>query len=99
MCLSQSALIPFATCLRSELYKVKNHTAGQNKKTTTAPIVDARKLGAAAEPVALERVATEVRQSIQKTRIEKKMSQAESAKQINERTQIVQKYEKTTERC
>ena len=34
-----------------------------------------------------------MRQAIQKARIEKKMSQAELAKQINERPQVVQEYE------
>ncbi|KAK1365395.1 Multiprotein-bridging factor 1c [Heracleum sosnowskyi] len=77
----------------AQVETVKKHTAGQNKKTAAAPVVDARKLDAAAEPASLERVATEVRQAIQKARIEKKLSQAELAKQINERTQVVQEYE------
>jgi len=55
--------------------------------------VNVRKLDEGTEPAALERVAGEVRHAIQKARLEKKMSQAELAKQINERTQVVQEYE------
>ncbi|KAK7861352.1 multiprotein-bridging factor 1c [Quercus suber] len=54
-----------------------------NKKA--ASVVKAKKLEEAAEPAALDRVSTEVKQLIQKARLEKKMSQAELAKQINER--------------
>nr|GEU34271.1 multiprotein-bridging factor 1c [Tanacetum cinerariifolium] len=52
-----------------------------------------RKLDEAEEPAAIERVGAEVRKMIQKARIEKKMSQAELAKRINERPQVVQEYE------
>ncbi|KAF5482052.1 hypothetical protein F2P56_002651, partial [Juglans regia] len=70
---------------------VRKADAGSNKKA--APVVNARKLDEAAEPAALDRVSTEVRQAIQKARLQKKMSQADLAKQINERTQVVQEYE------
>ncbi|PHU14164.1 Multiprotein-bridging factor 1c [Capsicum chinense] len=69
---------------------VKKFDAGLNKKTAA---VNARKLDEAAEPAALEKVPVDVRQAIQKARIEKKMSQADLAKQINERTQVVAEYE------
>ncbi|KAG6586426.1 Multiprotein-bridging factor 1c, partial [Cucurbita argyrosperma subsp. argyrosperma] len=71
---------------------VKKFDAGSNKKATAAP-VNARKLEEGTEPAALDRVPTEVRHAIQKARLEKKMSQAELGKQINERTQVVQEYE------
>ncbi|OUZ99914.1 Cro/C1-type helix-turn-helix domain [Macleaya cordata] len=71
---------------------VKKFDSGSNKKTV-APVVNAKKLDEAAEPAALDRVSTEVKQSIQKARLAKKMSQAELAKQINERPQVVQEYE------
>lgn len=71
---------------------VKKFDAGSNKKAAAAP-VNARKLDEGTEPAALDRVAAEVRLTIQKARVEKKMSQAELAKQINERTQVVQEYE------
>lgn len=45
------------------------------------------------EPAALEKVSTEVRQAIQKARLEKKMSQSELAKLINEQPKVVQEYE------
>lgn len=70
---------------------IRKADAGSNKKA--APVVNARKLDEAAEPAALDRVSTEVRQAIQKARLQRKMSQAELAKQINERTQVVQEYE------
>ena len=70
---------------------VKKAEAGSNKKA--APVVNAKKLDEAAEPAPLDRVSTGVKQLIQKARLEKKMSQAELAKQINERPQVVQEYE------
>ncbi|KAK7271286.1 hypothetical protein RJT34_27061 [Clitoria ternatea] len=75
----------------AEVSTVKKFDAGSNKKT--GPLVNPRKLDEGTEPATLERVAGEVRHAIQKARVEKKMSQAELAKQINERTQVVQEYE------
>ncbi|XP_030530151.1 multiprotein-bridging factor 1c [Rhodamnia argentea] len=71
---------------------VKKFDAGSNKKSS-APAIHARKLDEAAEPAALEKLPAEVRQAIQKARLEKKMSQAELAKQINEQPKVVQEYE------
>ena len=71
---------------------VKKFYAGSNRKAG-GPAVNVRKLEERTEPAALDRVAGEVRHAIQKARLEKKMSQAELAKQINERTQVVQEYE------
>ncbi|KAK6941537.1 Cro/C1-type helix-turn-helix domain [Dillenia turbinata] len=71
---------------------VKKHDAGSNKKGASTS-VNARKLDEETEPGALNKVSTEVRQMIQKARLEKKMSQAELAKLINERSQVVQEYE------
>ncbi|KAK9268467.1 hypothetical protein L1049_000218 [Liquidambar formosana] len=70
---------------------VKKFDAGSNKKL--APAVNAKKLDEGTEPAALDKVPVEVRQAIQKARLEKKMSQSELAKQINERPQVVQEYE------
>ncbi|KAJ0030587.1 hypothetical protein Pint_13150 [Pistacia integerrima] len=70
---------------------IKKFDAGSNKKT--APVVNARKLDESTDPGTLDRVPGEVRQAIQKARLEKKMSQAELAKLINERPQVVQEYE------
>ncbi|KAG9459292.1 hypothetical protein H6P81_003800 [Aristolochia fimbriata] len=69
----------------------KKFDAGFNKKA--APPVKARKLEEETEPAAFERVSTEIRQAIQKARLAKKMNQAELAKLINERPQVVQEYE------
>ncbi|KAK3436503.1 hypothetical protein EUGRSUZ_C01058 [Eucalyptus grandis] len=74
---------------------VKKFDATSNKKALSSalPAVSARKLGKAAESAALERVPGEVRQAIQRARLEKKMSQAELTKQINEPPKVVQEYE------
>ncbi|KAJ4846393.1 Multiprotein-bridging factor 1c [Turnera subulata] len=76
----------------AEVQTLKKSTAGANKKAA-GPVVSARKLDEAAEPAALDKVSVEVRQAIQKARLEKKMSQAELAKQINELPKVVQEYE------
>ncbi|CAN0871647.1 Multiprotein-bridging factor 1c [Linum grandiflorum] len=62
---------------------IKKSDAGSNKKPTAAPIVNPRKLDEGTEPAALDKVSVEVRQLIQKARLEKKWSQAE----------VVQEYE------
>ncbi|GJR35475.1 multiprotein-bridging factor 1c [Tanacetum coccineum] len=72
---------------------IKKHDGGTNKKGPGTAIY-ARKLDEAEEPAAIERVGAEVRQMIQKARIEKKLSQAELAKRINERPQVVQELAK-----
>ncbi|KAI5680572.1 hypothetical protein M9H77_01799 [Catharanthus roseus] len=76
----------------AQVQTIKKSDAGANKKIASTA-VNPRKLEQAEEPAALDRVSTEVRQAIQKARIEKNMSQAELAKQINERPQVVQEYE------
>ncbi|WVZ14089.1 hypothetical protein V8G54_011655 [Vigna mungo] len=76
----------------AEVLTIKKFDAGSNRKAG-GPAVNPRKLEEGTEPAALERVAGEIRHAIQKARLVKKMSQAELAKQINERTQVVQEYE------
>ncbi|GLU09845.1 hypothetical protein SLE2022_266840 [Rubroshorea leprosula] len=71
---------------------IKKFDAGSNKKTA-GPALNARKLDEAAEPAALDKISTEVKQAIQKARLQKKMSQADLAKQINEQPKVVQEYE------
>ncbi|XP_054793831.1 multiprotein-bridging factor 1c-like [Prosopis cineraria] len=75
----------------AEVQTTKKFDAGSNKKN--APVVNTRKLDEETEPAALEKVRAEVRTAIQKARLEKKMSQVDLAKQINERPQVVQEYE------
>jgi putative transcription factor len=67
---------------------VRKSAAGMNKHSTT--VAPARKLDETTEPTAVERVAVEVRAAIQKARVAKGWSQAELAKRINERAQVVQ---------
>lgn len=86
-----------AQAIRSgaQVETIKKFDAGSNKKSSASsqPVVHARKLDELTEPAALERVRAEVRAAIQKARVAKKWSQAELAKAINERVQVVQEYE------
>ncbi|KAI4380417.1 hypothetical protein MLD38_006612 [Melastoma candidum] len=73
---------------------IKKFDAGSNKKSSAAaPAVNPRKLDEGTEPAALDRVPPEVRLALQKARLEKKMSQAELGKLINEQPKVVQEYE------
>ncbi|KAL6603872.1 hypothetical protein ACP70R_044233 [Stipagrostis hirtigluma subsp. patula] len=72
---------------------VRKAAAGTNKHASAAAAAPARKLDETTEPAAVERVAAEVRAAIQKARVAKGWSQAELAKRINERAQVVQEYE------
>ncbi|CAA6672721.1 unnamed protein product [Spirodela intermedia] len=67
--------------------------AGAGSSATAGPVVNARKLDEQTEPAALDRVPTEMRLAIQKARLAKKMSQADLAKAICEKPQVVQEYE------
>ncbi|XP_043693357.1 multiprotein-bridging factor 1c-like [Telopea speciosissima] len=75
----------------TEVQTIKKFDAGSNKKPP-ATAVNARKLDEETELAALNRVAADVRQVIQKARLAKKMSQADLAKQINKKLQLVQEY-------
>ncbi|KAI0497911.1 hypothetical protein KFK09_021149 [Dendrobium nobile] len=80
----------------AEIETVKKFDAGSNKKGSSAasqPAMNARKLDEQTEQAALDRVSADLRLAIQKARLDKKISQAELAKQINERAQVVQDYE------
>uniref|UniRef100_A0A0E0LD43 HTH cro/C1-type domain-containing protein n=1 Tax=Oryza punctata TaxID=4537 RepID=A0A0E0LD43_ORYPU len=70
---------------------VRKAAAGTNKAAAAA--APARKLDESTEPAGLGRVGAEVRAAIQKARVAKGWSQAELAKRINERAQVVQEYE------
>ncbi|KAF0903003.1 hypothetical protein E2562_022629 [Oryza meyeriana var. granulata] len=76
---------------------VRKAAAGTNKKSSSAAaaavVAPARKLDESTEPAGLGRVGAEVRAAIQKARVAKGWSQAELAKRINERAQVVQEYE------
>ena len=71
---------------------VRKAAAGTNKNSSAAAAA-ARKLDEMTEPAGLERLGAEVRAAIQKARVAKGWSQAELAKRINERAQVVQEYE------
>lgn len=63
------------------------------RKAAAGAAAPARKLDESTEPAGLGRVGAEVRGAIQKARVAKGWSQAELAKRINERAQVVQEYE------
>ncbi|CAN6216452.1 unnamed protein product [Urochloa humidicola] len=67
---------------------VRKSAAGTNKHPSAAAVAPARKLDETTEPAAVE-----VRAAIQKARVAKGWSQAELAKRISERAQVVQEYE------
>ncbi|EOY30835.1 Multiprotein bridging factor 1C [Theobroma cacao] len=52
---------------------IKKFDAGSNKKTE-GPVLNPRKLDEGTEPAAIDRVSADVRQAIQKARLEKKSS-------------------------
>ncbi|KAK8991340.1 hypothetical protein V6N11_062356 [Hibiscus sabdariffa] len=70
------------------LQTIKKFDAGSNKKAV-GPVVYTSKLDKVDEPATLDRLSTDVSQAIQKGRVEKKMSKAELAKQINEQLKVV----------
>ncbi|XP_024387563.1 multiprotein-bridging factor 1a [Physcomitrium patens] len=75
----------------AEVQTVRKFDSGTNKKT--GPSLNARKLDEEHEPAPLERVSSEIKHSIQKARLDKKLTQAQLAQLINERPQVVQEYE------
>ena len=79
-------------CSGAAVETVRKSAAGTNKHAA-APAAPARKLDETTEPAAVERVAAEVRAAIQRARVAKGWSQAELAKRISERAQVVQEYE------
>ncbi|KAI3830088.1 hypothetical protein L1987_04221 [Smallanthus sonchifolius] len=85
--LSDPKAVNQALCAGAQVQTVKKFDGGTNIKAP-ATAVYARKLDQAEQPAALDRVAPEMRQLIQKAMIYKKLSQADLAKQINERPRL-----------
>jgi putative transcription factor len=76
----------------AEIQVTKKIDGGKNQKTP-ATAINARKLDQETEPLTFEKVAPEVKQAIQKARLEKKLTQVELAKSINEPPKVIQEYE------
>ncbi|KAJ7539876.1 hypothetical protein O6H91_11G113000 [Diphasiastrum complanatum] len=72
---------------------IKKHNAGSNKATSSTPTLNTRKLDEETEVLSHEKVPTELRKNIMQARLDKKLTQAQLAQQINEKPQIVQEYE------
>ncbi|KAJ7285518.1 hypothetical protein O6H91_21G065700 [Diphasiastrum complanatum] len=70
---------------------IKKFDGGQNKKPATS--LNTRKVDEETEPLAHEKAAAEVRHILQKARLDKKLTQAQLAQLINEKSQVVQDYE------
>lgn len=72
---------------------VKKFTAGTNKATAAGPSLNTKKLEEDTENLTHEHVSRELKVSIMKARLDKKLTQAQLAQQINEKPQIIQEYE------
>eukprot|EP01018_Ginkgo_biloba_P024041 Gb_25033 [translate_table: standard] len=75
----------------AQVERIKKFDGGQNKASKFS--VNVRKVEAETEAYSLGKVCADVRHAIQKARLDRKLTQAEVAKAINERAQVVQDYE------
>jgi putative transcription factor len=72
---------------------IKKFNAGSNKAATSATGLNTKKLDDETEVLAHERVSADLKKNIMQARLEKKLTQAQLAQQINEKPQIIQEYE------
>ncbi|KAJ7559933.1 hypothetical protein O6H91_04G107400 [Diphasiastrum complanatum] len=72
---------------------IKKYNAGSNKAASSATSLNTKKLDDETEVLAHEKVPTELRKNIMQARLDKKLTQAQLAQQINEKPQIIQEYE------
>eukprot|EP00244_Chara_vulgaris_P011872 TRINITY_DN602_c0_g1_i1.p1 TRINITY_DN602_c0_g1~~TRINITY_DN602_c0_g1_i1.p1 ORF type:complete len:143 (-),score=33.02 TRINITY_DN602_c0_g1_i1:113-541(-) len=72
---------------------VKKYNAGSNKGASTSTGLNTKKLDDETEVLAHEKVSTDLRKNLIAARMEKKLTQAQLAQQINEKPQVVQEYE------
>eukprot|EP00897_Mesotaenium_endlicherianum_P007243 jgi/Mesen1/6547/ME000334S05886 len=72
---------------------VKKFSAATNKSAAAVPTLNTKKLDDESDVLAHERVSSELKTNIMKARLEKKLTQAQLAQQINEKPQIIQEYE------
>jgi putative transcription factor len=72
---------------------IKKFNAGSNKAATSATGLNTKKLDDETEVLAHERVSTDLKKNIMQARLDKKLTQAQLAQQINEKPQVIQEYE------
>eukprot|EP00271_Cylindrocystis_brebissonii_P013007 TRINITY_DN32547_c0_g1_i1.p1 TRINITY_DN32547_c0_g1~~TRINITY_DN32547_c0_g1_i1.p1 ORF type:complete len:140 (+),score=32.09 TRINITY_DN32547_c0_g1_i1:354-773(+) len=72
---------------------VKKFSAGSNKASAAGPSLNTKKLADDTETLAHEHVSKELKTAIVKARLEKKLTQAQLAQQINEKPNVIQEYE------
>lgn len=72
---------------------VKKYNAGSNKASSSTPGLNTKKLDEETEVLSHERVSTDLKKAIMQARLDKKLTQAQLAQQINEKPQIIQEYE------
>lgn len=72
---------------------IKKFNAGSNKAATSATGLNTKKLDDETEVLAHERISGELKKNIMQARLDKKLTQAQLAQQINEKPQIIQEYE------
>uniref|UniRef100_A0A0D6R854 HTH cro/C1-type domain-containing protein n=1 Tax=Araucaria cunninghamii TaxID=56994 RepID=A0A0D6R854_ARACU len=72
---------------------IKKFNAGGNKAASSSTTLNTRKLDDETEVLSHERVSADLRKNIMQARLDKKLTQAQLAQQINEKPQIIQEYE------
>ncbi|KAL3140520.1 multiprotein-bridging factor 1 [Trebouxia sp. C0010 RCD-2024] len=75
----------------AEVDTLKKYSAGSNKTTGTGK--DAAKLDRETEETHHERVPSELKKRISQARLDKKLTQAQLAQQINEKPSVINEYE------
>ncbi|CAA0808717.1 Multiprotein-bridging factor 1a [Striga hermonthica] len=77
----------------AEIETIRKANAGSNKAAKSTTTLNTRKLDEDTENLAHEKVPTELKKAIMQARMDKKLTQAQLAKMINEKPQIIQEYE------
>ncbi|KAH9309090.1 hypothetical protein KI387_037001, partial [Taxus chinensis] len=72
---------------------IRKFNAGSNKAASSSTTLNTKKLDDETEVLSHERVPSELRKNIMQARLDKKLTQAQLAQQINEKPQIIQEYE------
>eukprot|EP00252_Welwitschia_mirabilis_P007057 TRINITY_DN180_c0_g1_i1.p1 TRINITY_DN180_c0_g1~~TRINITY_DN180_c0_g1_i1.p1 ORF type:complete len:143 (-),score=31.87 TRINITY_DN180_c0_g1_i1:461-889(-) len=72
---------------------IKKYNAGSNKAASSSTTLNTKKLDDETEVLSHERVSSELKKNIMQARLNKKLTQAQLAQQINEKPQIIQEYE------
>ncbi|GLJ37247.1 hypothetical protein SUGI_0755480 [Cryptomeria japonica] len=72
---------------------IRKFNAGSNKAASSSTSLNTKKLDDETEVLSHERVPSELRKNIMQARLDKKLTQAQLAQQINEKPQIIQEYE------